>query len=108
MNINKYLASKDYYLSKLNEYYTNMHLTDEKKAELIDKIYKKINKLIYYINKKIFFTKNKYEKELTLYINYINNYTYAYKNHNNIIHFNFNKFFIKEQKLYIIFFQIYI
>ena len=99
MNINKYLASKDYYLSKLNEYYTNMHLTDEKKTELIDKIYKKINKLIYYINKKIFFTKNKYEKELTLYINYINNYTYAYKNHNNIIHFNFNKFFIKEQKI---------
>ena len=99
MNINKYLASKDYYLSKLNQYYTNNDLTDEKKKKIMDEIYKKINKLIYNINKKIFFTKNKYEKELTLYINYINYYTYAYKNHDNIIHFDFNKFFIKKQKI---------
>tara|TARA_B110000259_G_scaffold188472_1_gene247859 strand:- start:3713 stop:6844 length:3132 start_codon:yes stop_codon:yes gene_type:complete len=99
MNINKYLASKDYYLSKLNQYYTNKDLTNEEKEKIMNNIYKKINKLIYYINKKYFFTKNKYEKELTLYINYINNYTYAYKNHDNIIHFDFNKFFIKKQKI---------
>jgi hypothetical protein len=34
MNINKYLASKDYYLSKLNQYYTNNDLTDEKKKKI--------------------------------------------------------------------------
>tara|TARA_B110001450_G_scaffold22852_1_gene20394 strand:- start:2689 stop:5850 length:3162 start_codon:yes stop_codon:yes gene_type:complete len=99
MNINKYLASNDYYLSKLNQYYTNKDLTNEEKQKIMNNIYKKINQLIYYINKKIFFTKNKYEKELTLYINYINNYTYAYKNHDNIIHFDFNKYFIKKQKI---------
>ena len=99
MNINKYLASKDYYLSKLNQYYTNKDLTNEEKEKIMNNIYKKINKLIYHINKYFFFSKNKYEKELTLYINYINNYTYAYKNHDNIIHFDFDKYFIKKQKI---------
>ena len=68
MNINKYLASKDYYLSKLNQYYTNKDLTNEEKEKIMNNIYKKINKLIYHINKYFFFSKNKYEKELTLYL----------------------------------------
>ena len=99
MNINKYLESKKYYLSKLNQYYTNSDLTQEIKKKIMYDIYKKINKLISYIYRNRFFTKNKYEKQLTFFIYYINDYTLSYKDHNNIIHFDFNKYFIKEKKI---------
>ena len=99
MNINRLLTPKNYYLSLLNQYYTDVTLNEKKKEKIMNKISEKIYKLVNYIKKKTFFFNNNiYENELTLLIYYINNYTISYKDYN-IKHFDFNKYFLKNEKI---------
>ena len=98
MNINRLFAPKTYYLSLLNEYYENLSLSEEKRKKIIDIINKRIYKLVNYINKKPFFlNKNKNLDELILLVKYINYYTIANKDNNNIKHYDFN--LLKNEKI---------